>query len=172
MAILPIRQYPDHVLKKNAVPVEHIDLEVEKLIEDMGETMCAAKGVGLAAPQTGTSRRIIIIGMSGQEKPEQFIELINPQIIMAEGEELAEEGCLSVADYKAKVRRALKIKVSYHDKQAIQREMEAEGIIARILQHEIDHLNGLLFFERLSRIKRDLIKRRLIKRAKHNNSAS
>jgi peptide deformylase len=166
MAVLPVRLYPDPVLKKKAEPVREIDASIEQLIEDMGETMFAAQGVGLAAPQVGVSQRVIVVCLSGREEPRQYMALINPELISAEGEVIAEEGCLSVQDCRAQVKRARQVRVSYLDREGDLQELTAQDLIARILQHEIDHLNGVLFFERLSRIKRDLIRNRLRKQAK------
>lgn len=165
MAVLPIRFYPDPVLKKKAESVEEINSETEKLVEDMGETMFAAEGVGLAAPQVGISCRLIVIQVAGEKGSGKFMALINPKLVSAQGETVDEEGCLSVKDYRAQVKRSQIVRVSYLDLKGNPGELTVEDMPARILQHEIDHLDGILFFERLSRIKRDLIKNRLRKQA-------
>ncbi len=165
MTVLPIRLYPDPVLKKKAESVEKIGSEIEKLIEDMGETMFAAEGVGLAAPQVGISRRVIVIRLLEEKASGKFMALINPMLISAEGEAVDEEGCLSVKSYRAQVKRFQTIKVGYQDIKGNPCELTAEDMAARILQHEVDHLDGILFFERLSRIKRDIVKNRLRKQA-------
>jgi peptide deformylase len=170
MAVLSIQLYPEPVLTKEAEPVRKIDSDIEKLIEDMGETMYAAQGVGLAAPQVGISKRVIVVSLLQEDQPRRYMAMINPELISTQGDIIAEEGCLSVQGCRANVRRAQRVEVSYLDREGVRRELEAQDILARILQHEIDHLNGILFFERLSRIKRDLIKKRLIKQAKRSNT--
>ncbi len=132
----------------------------------MGETMFAAQGVGLAAPQVGESCRVIVVCIPEKKDFSSYMALINPEIISAEGEDIAEEGCLSARDYRAQVMRAQKVKVCYLDETGSKCELIAQDLMARILQHEIDHLDGILFFERLSSIKRNLIKNRLRKLAK------
>jgi peptide deformylase len=167
MAVLPVRLYPNMVLTKKADLVKGVDADTEKLIADMAETMVAVQGVGLAAPQVDISRRVIVISMLDKNAPHKYLELINPEIISGQGDVIAEEGCLSVKGYTANVKRYQQVKVGYIDRAGVYREMEAQDLLARILQHEIDHLNGILFFEHLSKIKRDLIKKRLQKQARH-----
>ncbi len=166
MSVLPIRVYPDPALKEQAAPVEQLDYNIKKLIENMGETMFAAQGVGLAAPQVGESCRVIVIYLPEKKDFSSYMALINPEIISAEGEVVAEEGCLSARNYRAQVKRAQALKVCYLNDKGAPCELTARDLLARVLQHEIDHLNGILFFERLSRIKRDLIRNRLRKLAK------
>jgi peptide deformylase len=163
MSILPIVSYGSEVLRRRAEPVTEIDQEVQRLIEDMAETMFAAPGVGLAAPQVGISRRIIVVRSLEDPEGKDYFALINPEIVGWEGEEVAEEGCLSVPELREEVGRAAKVKVRALDRQGRLVEVEGEGLMARILQHEIDHLDGLLYLDRLSPVKRDLLKRKLRK---------
>jgi peptide deformylase len=155
--------YGAAVLRKVAQPVSEIDQELQRLIDDMAETMFSAPGVGLAAPQVGVSRRIMIITSLEDLEKRDFVALINPEIISTEGEEVAEEGCLSVPELRMEVPRAETVRVRALDRQGKPVEIKGAGLMARILQHEIDHLNGLLFIDRLSPAKRDMIKRKLRK---------
>jgi peptide deformylase len=155
--------YGAAVLGKVAQPVSEIDQELQRLIDDMAETMFSAPGVGLAAPQVGVSRRIMIITSLEDLEKRDFVALINPEIISTEGEEVAEEGCLSVPELRMEVPRAETVRVRALDRQGKPVEIKGAGLMARILQHEIDHLNGLLFIDRLSPAKRDMIKRKLRK---------
>jgi peptide deformylase len=161
---LPIVSYGAEVLRRPAQPVSEIDEEILKLIEDMVETMLAAPGVGLAAPQVGVSKRIIVVRSLEDPEGKDYFVLINPEIVSAQGEEVAEEGCLSVPEFRDEIGRAEKVRVKGLDHEGRPVEMEGVGLMARILQHEIDHLNGLLYFDRLSPAKRDIIKRKLKKR--------
>jgi len=163
MSLLPIMTYGAAVLRKVAQPVSEIDQELQRLIDDMAETMFSAPGVGLAAPQVGVSRRIMIITSLEDLEKRDFVALINPEIISTEGEEVAEEGCLSVPELRMEVPRAETVRVRALDRQGKPVEIKGAGLMARILQHEIDHLNGLLFIDRLSPAKRDMIKRKLRK---------
>lgn len=153
--ILEIVKYPDIRLKKRAEEVQSI-AQVEKLIEDMTETMYAAPGVGLAAPQVGISLRVAVVDPSPPDKKNPIV-LINPDIIRREGEAGIEEGCLSLPGPRAMITRAEKIYVTALDIQGKPVEKEAEGLLAIIIQHEIDHLNGQLFIDHLSRLKREAI---------------
>ena len=163
MSLLPIMTYGAAVLRKVAQPVSDIDQELQRLIDDMAETMFSAPGVGLAAPQVGVSRRIVVITSLEDLEKRDFVALINPEIISTEGEEVAEEGCLSVPELRMEVPRAETVRVRALDRQGKPVEIKGAGLMARILQHEIDHLNGLLFIDRLSPAKRDMIKRKLRK---------
>jgi peptide deformylase len=146
MAILPIRLYPDPVLREAAAPVTDVDDSVRKLIADMGETMRAAPGVGLAAPQVGVQRRVLVYSTS----PEEPISVvINPEIVYRHGEELAEEGCLSIPELTYAVPRAQSIVLRGLDADGLQFTREAEDFEARIIQHEVDHLDGVLFIDRI-----------------------
>jgi peptide deformylase len=155
--------YGAAVLRKVAQPVSDIDQELQRLIDDMAETLFSAPGVGLAAPQVGVSRRIVVITSLEDLEKRDFVALINPEIISTEGEEVAEEGCLSVPELRMEVPRAETVRVRALDRQGKPVEIKGAGLMARILQHEIDHLNGLLFIDRLSPAKRDMIKRKLRK---------
>jgi peptide deformylase len=161
-----IVKYPDPVLERPGEPVTEFDDELRKLVDDMFESMYAAKGIGLAAPQVGISRRLTVIDLSFKEKQEDRIVLVNPEIIFREGKQYEEEGCLSLPDIRDKVSRAAKVKVRAQDVKGKWFEIEGEELLARAFQHEIDHLDGILFFRRVSALKRDLILRRIRKMQK------
>ncbi len=166
MAIRTIRTYPDPVLRTKTARVEKIDGSLDRLIQDMIETMHAAPGVGLAANQVGVSLQLAVIDLSVRENSEQrhpLFVIINPEIVSSEGSIVEEEGCLSIPDYSEKVKRAARVKVRAQDRTGKPFEIEAEGLLAKALQHEIDHLNGLLFVDRLSPLKKNIFKRRLKK---------
>ncbi len=158
-----IYTYPEAVLKEVANDVADIDGVVATTLDDMVETMYAAPGVGLAAPQIGLSQRMIVLDVDHENKGKQLLKLVNPVIAESEGEVLWEEGCLSVRDYQAEVLRAERVLVKAWTTDQKEIEIEGTGLLAVALQHEIDHLNGTLFIDRLSRLKRDLYKRRLKK---------
>lgn len=161
MALLQILHYPDPRLHKVAAPVTRVDDKIRKLIKDMAETMYAAPGIGLAATQVDVHQRIIVIDIS--ETRDQLQVLINPEIISAEGEEECEEGCLSVPGIYEKVTRAAKVVVSALDDAGNRRTIEADGLLAVCIQHEMDHLVGRVFVEKLSRLKQQRIVARLNK---------
>ena len=166
MAIREIKTYPDPVLRKKSAPVSAIDAEVCRLIDDMVETMRAAPGVGLAANQVGVPLQVAVIDIGSHEeegKKHPLVVLINPEIISHEGAIVAEEGCLSVPDFTEKVKRAVKVKVRAKDRSGRDFELDADGLMAKALQHEIDHLNGVLFIDRLSPIKKSIFRRKLKK---------
>ncbi len=163
MALLEILKYPDAILKKVSLPVKGITAETIRLIADMVETMYAAPGVGLAAPQVGFLQRIIVLDIDYKEPGKNLLKLINPEILHADGEVVWEEGCLSVIDFTAEVKRAERVEVIALDEKENEVKIEAEGLLAVALQHEIDHLDGKLFVDRISRLKRDLYTRRLKK---------
>jgi peptide deformylase len=163
MAILEILKYPDPLLKKVSRPVETITADTLRLVHDMVETMYAAPGVGLAAPQVGVLERIIVLDIDHEHPGKNMIKLINPEIRAAEGEITWEEGCLSVVDFTSEVRRAAQVEVVGFDEKERETKIEGEGLLAVALQHEIDHLDGKLFIDRISRLKRDLYTRRLKK---------
>jgi peptide deformylase len=160
MAILEILKYPEPVLGKTASPVKNITGKTAQLVGDLLETMYAAPGVGLAAPQVGASERIMVLDIDHENPGKQVYKLINPVITRAEGEIIWEEGCLSVVDFTAEVRRAAQVEVVAFDETEKEVKIEAEGLLAVALQHEIDHLDGKLFIDRISRLKRDLYTRR------------
>lgn len=160
MAILEILKYPDPILSKVAAPVKNFNGKTASLVDDLLETMYAAPGVGLAAPQVGVSERILVLDIDHENPGKQVYKLINPTVIRAEGEVVWEEGCLSVVDYTAEVRRAAQVEIAAFDDKEKPLKIEAEGLLAVALQHEIDHLDGKLFIDRISRLKRDLYTRR------------
>jgi peptide deformylase len=160
MPIRRIYHYPEPVLKQKAAPVAAIDEEIRALAADMAETMYAAPGVGLAAPQVGVSKRLIVMDCAPKEQPPQLVVAINPEILAREGESLEEEGCLSVPGYYASVARSQKVAVRYLDLDGRERRIEADGLWAICLQHEIDHLDGILFVDHLSPLKRSLFRKK------------
>jgi peptide deformylase len=160
MAVRKIVKYPEKVLREKTLQVTDCDSELQKLIDDMIETMYAAPGVGLAANQVGVSKQVAVIDVSVRDEKSPLIVLVNPEIIHFEGEIEAEEGCLSVPDYTTVLKRALKVCVKGLDRHGKPVEREAEGLLARALQHEIDHLNGILFIDRMGRIKKEFFKKR------------
>ncbi len=162
MALLQIVEYPDPRLKNLAQPVSRIDREIQKLADDMAETMYDAPGIGLAAPQVAAAQRVIVVDIS--ENRNELLTLVNPEIIASSGEEEMKEGCLSVPGVLETVRRAERVKVRAQDLLGKTLELEADGLLAVCLQHEIDHLNGVLFVDHLSRLKQGLIRRKSEKR--------
>ncbi|HTP03784.1 MAG TPA: peptide deformylase [Nitrospirota bacterium] len=163
MMVREIRKYPDPVLHKKTDRVETIDATLRRLIDDMVETMHAAPGVGLAANQIGVPLQVAVIDLSAQEEAVRrhpLLVIINPEILSLEGAVIEEEGCLSIPEYTEKVKRAQKVKVRALDREGKLFEIEAEGLLAKALQHEIDHLNGLLFIDRLSPLKKNIFRRR------------
>jgi peptide deformylase len=158
-----ILTYPDPILKQQAADVPDIDGALVSTIDDMVETMYDAPGVGLAAPQIGLSQRVIVLDVDHESRGKNLLKIINPVIAESDGEILWEEGCLSVVDYTAEVRRAARVLVRGWTPEGKEIGIEADDLLAVALQHEIDHLDGKLFLDRLSRLKRDLYKRRLKK---------
>jgi len=163
MPILPILTYPNPILRKKAAAVLEFDAELAELVADMADTMYEAPGVGLAAPQVGVSKQILIYDPAPSEEKGSYTALINPKIVAIEGEEFGEEGCLSVRELCAEVKRARRIVVEARDLEGGELRFEAEEWPARVLQHEIDHLNGILFIDHLSTLKRALYKKKLKK---------
>ena len=170
MALLKIRKFPDEVLKQPARKVENINGALNSLIDSMTQTMYAAPGVGLAAPQVGESKRVIVLDTDHEEPGKHLLKLINPKVVEAEGKVIWEEGCLSVIDYSAEVERAAKVLVRAWTPDEQEIEIEAEDLLAVALQHEIDHLDGKLFIDRISRIKRELYRRKLKKMIKEGKA--
>jgi len=162
MALLTVRKYPDSILKQPGVEVDEFDSKLHSLLDDMAETMYYEHGIGLAAPQIGVSQRITVIDVSADEDTIQ--EFINPEIVQAQGKVEFEEGCLSIPEYRDKVVRNESIVVRAYDRYGKEFELETDGLLAICLQHEIDHLDGVLFIDRLSRLKRELFKRWMKKR--------
>jgi peptide deformylase len=159
-----ILKYGEPVLERMAEPVEDFaSPELQQLIEDMFETMYAAKGVGLAAPQVGIGKRLTVIDLSVGEDEEKKLVLINPEIVAREGSQVGEEGCLSIPGFREPVARANKVTVKAHNEKGEPIELAGEELLARALQHEVDHLNGKLFINHLSSLKRDIIRRKIKK---------
>lgn len=170
MALLKIRRYPDPVLKQTAAPVAEIDGRLATLIDNMVQTMYAAPGVGLAAPQVGESSRVIVLDLDHKQPGKQLLKLINPTIVESHGSIVWEEGCLSVVDYNAEVKRAAQVLVRAYTPDQHEVEIEADELLAVCLQHEIDHLDGKLFIDRISKIKRELYRRKLQKLIKEGKA--
>jgi len=161
--IYPIVKYGDPVLEKPAATVTEFNDELRKLAEDMFESMYAAHGVGLAAPQIGIARRIAVIDVTFKEDPSAKIVLVNPEIVHTEGKQSSNEGCLSLPDFRENVGRPMKVTARAQDLEGKTIEVNGEELLARALLHETDHLNGKLFISHISALKRDLIKRKIRK---------
>jgi len=167
MALLPILVAPNPILKKVAKPVTTVDDEIRALLDDMLETMYAAPGIGLAAPQVGVSKRVLVLDISPVDRDPEPLKIINPEIITKSDEiKVYEEGCLSFPDQFADVKRPTEVSVSYMDEQGEKQVMHADGLLSTCIQHEIDHLNGIVFVDYLSSIKRSMIMRKLKKQQK------
>jgi peptide deformylase len=166
LPIRPIVKFGDPVLHKPSEPVKNIDGAVVQLVNDMIETMYAAPGIGLAAPQIAVPLRVIVIDLSVGEDKSQVIRLVNPEFALKEGEQTHEEGCLSVPGYGGSPVRPARVVVKGLDLEGKERTYEGRDLLARAFCHEIDHIDGLLFVDRLTPLKRDLLKRKLKKRAK------
>ena len=162
-----IVKYPDPVLARRGETITVFDDKLKTLVEEMFESMYAAQGIGLAAPQIGLSQRLTVIDVSFKKNPDDKIVLINPEIIAREDEQYEEEGCLSLPDIREKVKRAAKVKVRAQNVKGEWFEVEGEELLSRAFQHEIDHLDGVLFIDRLSRLKKDLVVRRIRKLIKN-----
>ena len=163
MAVLEILKYPNPNLKKKSQPVKIIDPSLRQLVQNMVETLYAAPGVGLAAPQVGYLLRLVVIDVTPVNQPKNLMVLINPEIISSEGECTWEEGCLSVPDFNEEVKRKKKVVVRCQNLEGETVEVEGNDLLSIVLQHEIDHLDGILFVDHLSQLKRDLYKRQLKK---------
>lgn len=160
MSVLQIVKYPEKILREKTEKVAEIDGRLQDLIDDMIETMYAAPGVGLAANQVGVAKQLTVIDVSLRDEKSPLIVIVNPEIVHMEDEIEAEEGCLSIPDYSTVLKRALRVCVRGQDRHGKPLEIEAEGLLARALQHEIDHLNGILFVDRMGRIKKEFFKKR------------
>jgi peptide deformylase len=177
MAIRPLVILPDSMLRKVSTPIGDITPEIRKLAEDMLETMYDAPGIGLAAIQIGEPVRLVTLDVSkkaeeGEEQKREPMVLINPEVTWRSEEHSSyEEGCLSIPEYYEEVERPARVKVSYRDLDGKAQEVEADGLLATCLQHEIDHLNGVLFIDYLSRLKRDRVNKRFAKQAKRDSAA-
>ncbi len=161
--VYEVVKYPDPVLAREGDRVREFGPDLAEFVADMFESMYAAHGIGLAAPQIGVSRQITVIDVSFKKNPEDKLVLINPEIIARRGEQYEEEGCLSLPEIRDKVKRSAWVKVRAQDVTGAWFEVEGEELLSRALQHEIDHLHGKLFIDRLSRLKRDLVGRRIRK---------
>ena len=166
MANLEILKYPNPNLKKKSQPVGKIDPSLRQLVQDMAETMYTAPGVGLAAPQVGHLRRVVVLDITSPTQPKNLITLINPEIIAAEGECVWDEGCLSLPDFTDEVKRKKKVVVRFQNLEGETVEIEGDDLLAIVLQHEIEHLDGILLVDQLSPLKRSLYKRQLRKEKK------
>ena len=161
--ILKIVKYPEPVLSQPGEPVTEFNDELRKFVADMFETMYAAQGIGLAAPQVAVPKRVTVIDLSMGKDPAQKLVLINPEIIARDGKQYEEEGCLSFPDIRERVQRAWQVTVRAQDEHGKWFEMDGEELLSRAFQHEIDHLDGMLFIFRMSALKRDLALRRIRK---------
>jgi peptide deformylase len=161
--VLKILKYPDPILSQRGEPVTEFDGELKKLIADMFETTYASNGIGLAAPQVGISKRLTVIDLSLGKDPAQKLVLINPEILTSDGKQYEEEGCLSFPDIHEKVSRAFKVRIRAQNENGEWFEMDGEELLSRCFQHEIDHLDGVLFIFRMSALKRSLTQRRIRK---------
>lgn len=170
MALRPIITLPAPVLREVSTPVARVDDDVRALLSDMFETMYDAPGIGLAAVQVGITKRIITIDIAREGEDKKPMVFINPEIIWSSDElSLYEEGCLSIPQYYEEVERPAKVRVRYQDEKGEAREMEADGLLATCLQHEIDHLEGRLFIDHLSKLKRDRVIKKFQKQAKREH---
>jgi peptide deformylase len=160
-------KWPDPVLAKRGEEVTVFDDALKQFVEEMFESMYVAQGIGLAAPQIAVSKRITVVDVSFKKNPSDKLALINPQLIEAEGRQVEEEGCLSLPEIREKVARAARVKVKAQDVTGKWFEVEGEELLARALQHEIDHLDGVLFIDRISRLKRELVLRKIRKMQKN-----
>jgi peptide deformylase len=161
--ILKIVKYPDPVLSRPGEPITEFNDELRKLVADMFETTYASQGIGLAAPQVGVSKRLTVVDLSVGKVPEDKLVLINPEIIFSDGKLYEEEGCLSFPDIREKVVRHAKVRIRAQDEKGKWFEMDGEDVLSRCFQHEIDHVDGMLFIFRMSALKRDLVQRKIRK---------
>ena len=167
MAIKPIQFVPDPMLRKSALPVENITDKTLQLLDDMAETMYDAPGIGLAGPQVGELKRLIVMDCSRDDEKSELWQMINPEVIeLSEDNSTLEEGCLSIPGHTAEVSRPDWIKLRFTDIKGKEQQIKAEGLLAACIQHEIDHLNGILFIDHISKLKRDIIWRKVLKEAR------
>ena len=166
MALLEIKNCLDPVLRKLCRPIENIDEELVTLAENMVETTLAAPGVGLAANQIGLPWRLFVVNIGVETDKDNLVTVVNPEITAMEGSELGEEGCLSIPDVISEVNRASEVEIKGYDLDGNEVRYEAQGYLARAFQHEMDHLNGVLFWDNLGKIKRDILKRKFKKKIK------
>ena len=171
MALLPIIVAPDPRLKRVAAPVERVDGETRRLMDDMLETMHAAPGIGLAAPQVGVLKRVIVVDVAREGEERQPLQMANPELVAVSDDDARyEEGCLSLPEHYAEVVRPAKVTVRYLDHENEIRHLEAEDLLATCIQHEMDHLDGILFVDHISALKRNMILRKLLKAKKASKS--
>lgn len=170
MAVLPVRKIPDPILRMKAESVSSFDAELETLVRDMWETMYDSKGIGLAGPQVGVSKRVVVVDLA--EEGSEKIVLINPEIIQRSGKIRSEEGCLSIPDFRETIPRAAEVKIKAQNLKGESFEIIANELLGRCFQHEIDHLDGVLFVDHLSRLKREMFKRWLVKNPEFDDPAS
>ena len=167
MAIKPIQFVPVPVLRKSALPVKNITAKTLQLLDDMAETMYDAPGIGLAGPQIGELKRLIVMDCSRDDEKSELWQMINPEVIeLSEDNSTLEEGCLSIPGHTADVSRPDWIKLRFTDIKGKEQQIKAEGLLAACIQHEIDHLNGILFIDHISKLKRDIIWRKVLKEAR------
>ena len=168
--LIPIVKIPDPILRQVAKPVGEITDGVRQLLDDMVMTMYDAPGIGLAAPQINVSQRLVVIDCGKGDAPELY-KMVNPEIItLSEKQEVLEEGCLSIPDQTAEVERPAAVSIRYLDEKGAKQTLTANGLMAACIQHEIDHLNGVLFIDHISRLKRDMITRRVMKELRQTNA--
>ena len=167
MTIKPLIILPDPLLRQVSKPIERVDAETKRLAQDMLDTMYDAPGIGLAAVQIGVGRRMLVIDVSREDEEKTPLVFINPEILSSsEDRSVYEEGCLSIPDYYAEVERPALVTVKYIDREGKEQTIDAEGLLATCLQHEIDHLNGILFIDHISRLKREMVVKKFTKAAK------
>ena len=167
MSVKKIVTIPDPILKKKSLPIKNVDSSVKKLMDDMLETMYAAPGIGLAAVQVGVLKRVVVIDLSKKEEKTPPLFFVNPEIISTSEEQVSyEEGCLSIPNQFAEIKRPKRCHVKYLDYNGKKKDLKADGLLATCIQHEIDHLNEILFIDYLSKLKKDLILKKVIKQKK------
>ncbi len=164
MALRTIVLYPDPILLRPTQPVEHVDDEVRTLVDDMVETMNAAPGIGLAANQIGVSQRVCVVDLTTGEQPGSLLVMINPRVLESSGRQTAEEGCLSFPDITIEVERAERVRVEALDRNGQPFELTADGLLARAILHECEHLDGQVFLRNLSALRREIVRREIRKR--------
>ena len=169
--LIPIVKIPDPILRQIAQPVDEITDGVRQLLDDMAATMYDAPGIGLAAPQINVSQRLVVIDCGKDDVPELY-KMVNPEIIaLSEEQAVLEEGCLSIPDQTAEVTRPAEVSIRYLDETGTSQTLTADGLLAACIQHEIDHLNGVLFIDHISRLKRDMITRRVMKELRQTTAS-
>ncbi|MGV1873383.1 peptide deformylase [Agrobacterium rosae] len=167
MTIKPLIILPDPLLRQQSKPIEQVDAEITRLADDMLDTMYDAPGIGLAAIQIGVPRRMLVIDISREDEDRKPVVFINPEILtVSDDVSTYEEGCLSIPDYYAEVERPASLTVGYIDRDGKKQTVEADGLLATCLQHEMDHLNGVLFIDHISRLKRDMVIKKFTKAAR------